>query len=94
MTLVEQYKQEELDPKICQDRCNILLAELVQWDLWGYGPDYDKVCEYLISMDERMAEADYGEAYTSKMEYVKASISYKIETAIEKAIKEAIGELS
>jgi len=83
MTLLEQYLENELPEEVCTARCNELLDELIQWDLYAKGPDDSKVCEYLISMDERMAEADIpAEEYALKMAYVKASILSHLETVI------------
>ena len=80
-TTTASYKQIEA-------YCNKLIKELDLLDQYGYTASTNKLIPFMSAMDERMAEADVGSKYTSKMEYVSSTITWELEQKITKIFKD------
>ncbi len=83
--------QETGTPKASYEQieayCNKLIKELDLLNQYGYTASTNKLIPFMSAMDLRMAEADVGSKYTSKMGYVNNTMAWKFEQKITKLIE-------
>lgn len=79
------YSPKERQKRIAEKtaEANELLAKLVELSYEGYGPDNDKLVEYMHMCDSDLAEAEYGEGYYKHMTYARASLLGDLQLAVE-----------